>query len=142
MLLKYLYISSTWQSCFDKKTFYGVTNVDGASGVGFGAAMWGSEPLMWGSEVSFANNGVWRSEMWGSWPPSPPTLIGYFSMTLNGNQCLRQQNKIQYPILKCKKKGQTQYKMKFDCIKFSIFLEHFLYILKFKTNHPLLTILY
>ena len=41
---------------------------------GIGAAMWGSEPLMWGSEVSFANNGVRRSEMWGSWPPSPPTL--------------------------------------------------------------------
>ena len=40
----------------------------GASGVGFGAAMWGSE-------VSFANNGVRRSEMWGSWPPSPPTLV-------------------------------------------------------------------
>ena len=38
--------------------------------VGFGAAMWGSEPLMWGSEVSFANNGVRRSEMWGS--PSLP----------------------------------------------------------------------
>ena len=47
----------------------------GASGVGFGAAMRGSEPLMRGSEVSFANNGVWRSEMWGSWPPSPPTLL-------------------------------------------------------------------
>ena len=44
--------------------------------VGFGAAMWGSELLMWGSEVSFANNGVRRSEMWGSWPPSPPTLPG------------------------------------------------------------------
>ena len=51
----------------------------GASGVGFGAAMWGSEPLMWGSEVSFANNGFRRSEMWGSWPPSPPTLVlGYY----------------------------------------------------------------
>ena len=48
----------------------------GASGVGFGAAMWGSEPLMCGSEVSLANNGVRRSEMWGSWPPSPPTLVG------------------------------------------------------------------
>ena len=35
--------------------------------------MWGSEPLMWGLEVSFANNGVRRSEMWGSpsLPPSP-----------------------------------------------------------------------
>ena len=42
----------------------------GASGVDFGAAMWGSE-------VSFANNGVRRSEMWGSWPPSPPTLDEY-----------------------------------------------------------------
>ena len=48
----------------------------GDSYVGFGAAMWGSEPLMLGSEVSFANNGVRRSEMWGSWPPSPPTLFG------------------------------------------------------------------
>ena len=38
--------------------------------------MWGSEPLVWGSEVNFANNGVQRSEMWGSWPPSPPTLLG------------------------------------------------------------------
>ena len=41
-----------------------------ASGVGFRAAMLGSEPLMWGLEVSFANNGVRRSEMWGS--PSLP----------------------------------------------------------------------
>ena len=39
--------------------------------------MWGSELLMWGSEVSFANNFVRRSEMWGSWPPSPPTLARY-----------------------------------------------------------------
>ena len=53
----------------------GITS-GGASGVGFGAAMWGLEPLMWGSEFSFANNGVRRSEMWGSWPPSPPTLSG------------------------------------------------------------------
>ena len=45
-----------------------------ASGVGFGAAMWGSEPLIWGSEVSFANNGVRRSEMWGS--PSLPPYAG------------------------------------------------------------------
>ena len=47
----------------------------GDSGVGFGAAMWGSGLLMCGSEVSFANNGVRRSEMWGSWPLSPPTLL-------------------------------------------------------------------
>ena len=33
--------------------------------------MWGSEPLVWGLEVSFANNGVRRR---GSWPPCPPTL--------------------------------------------------------------------
>ena len=43
--------------------------------VGFGASGVGFEAAMWGSEVSFANNGVRRSEMWGSWPPSPPTLI-------------------------------------------------------------------
>ena len=36
--------------------------------------VWGSEPLVWGSKVNFANNRVWRSEMWGSWPVSPPTL--------------------------------------------------------------------
>ena len=36
--------------------------------------VWGLEPLVWGSEVNFSNNGVWRSEMWGSWPVSPPTL--------------------------------------------------------------------
>ena len=30
---------------------------------------------MWGSEASLANNGIRRSEMWGSWPPSPPTLV-------------------------------------------------------------------
>ena len=30
---------------------------------------------MWGSEVSFTNNGVRRSEMWGSWPPRDPTLL-------------------------------------------------------------------
>ena len=29
---------------------------------------------MWVSEVNFANNGVRRSEMWGSWPASPTTL--------------------------------------------------------------------
>ena len=40
----------------------------GASGVGFGAADVGSE-------VSFANNGVWRSEMWGS--PSLPHPLPY-----------------------------------------------------------------
>ena len=49
--------------------------------MGFGAAMWGSEPLMWGLEVSFANNGVRRSEMWGSWPPSLPTLVSGISKT-------------------------------------------------------------
>ena len=38
--------------------------------------VWGSEQLVWGSEVNFASKGVWRSEMWGSWPPSPSTLGG------------------------------------------------------------------
>ena len=54
----------------------------GASGVGFGAAMWGLEPLMWGLEVSFANNGFRRSKMWGSWPPSPPTLVSQGTLTV------------------------------------------------------------
>ena len=40
----------------------------GASGVGFRA-------VVWGSEDNFANNGVRRSEMWGSWTPSPPSLV-------------------------------------------------------------------
>ena len=30
-----------------------------------------------GSEVNFANNGIRRSEMCCSWPPSPPTLTQY-----------------------------------------------------------------
>ena len=42
--------------------------------MGFVAAMWGSEPLMWGSEVSFAINGVRRSEMWGS-PSLPHNIV-------------------------------------------------------------------
>ena len=46
-----------------------------ASGVGFGAANVGFELLMLGLEVNFANNGVWRSEMWSSWPPNPSTLL-------------------------------------------------------------------
>ena len=73
ILLKYLYISETWQSCFDNKNRFLVlkTSMEPFL-VGLGAAMWGSEPLMWGSEVSFANNGVRRSEMWGS--PSLPHL--------------------------------------------------------------------
>ena len=41
--------------------------------------VWGSERLMWGSEVNFANNGIWRPEMWGLWPPSPPTLVEHCS---------------------------------------------------------------
>ena len=50
--------------------------------------MWGSELLMWGSKVSFANNGVRRSGMWGSWPPSPPTLVELFGKRVVGNRCL------------------------------------------------------
>ena len=42
--------------------------------MGFVAALWGSEPLMWGSEVSFAINGVCRSEMWGS-PSLPHNIV-------------------------------------------------------------------
>ena len=34
---------------------------------------WGSEPLMWGSVVSFAKNGARKSEMWGS--PSLPQSV-------------------------------------------------------------------
>ena len=44
--------------------------------------MWGFEPLVWGTEVNFTNNVVWRSEVWGSWPPNPPTtspFIFFFS---------------------------------------------------------------
>ena len=49
---------------------------------GLEPVVWGSEqlirglePLVWGLEVNFSNNGIRRSEMWGSWPPSPSTLV-------------------------------------------------------------------
>ena len=57
----------------------------GASGVGFRAAMLGSEPLMWGSEVSFVNNGVRRLEMLGS-PSLPPGSVREELFTFDPNE--------------------------------------------------------
>ena len=47
------------------------------SDVGFGAAKGGAtwSHMVWGSEVNFANNGIRRSEMWGSWLSSPTILV-------------------------------------------------------------------
>ena len=63
-----------WQAIFYWKTVFVVDFFififAGDSYVGFRAAGVGSE-------VNFANNGVRRSEMCCSWPPSPPTLTQY-----------------------------------------------------------------
>ena len=57
---------------------FGASNVGfGAGDVGFRAGNVGFRAGNVGFGVSFANNAVRRSEMWGSWPPSPPTLIQY-----------------------------------------------------------------